>query len=130
MKFSLSFHARPGISHDDIVVTLGSYEYTCDSYYFAIDPHFPGEDAEKTLKTIKILLRQWLLNIESLAEGETIYLPYDFSDEYIACIRARRIDDLLYCIPGYTSIPGHSVRPSNIDKFIRESGISIPSAMI
>lgn len=62
---------------------------------------------------------QWIHAIETLGNGETIYLPYDFSDEYIACIRVKNNGEALSLLAGYTDIPGYSVWPSQINQFVR-----------
>jgi hypothetical protein len=36
------------------------------------------------------MLERWLIALKALAEGETVYLPYDFQDEDTGWLRFRR----------------------------------------
>lgn len=82
------------VSHKDIHIKIPELDINkfVDSYYFAIDIRtLPNEETdEKVIIILNNLLREWIDNIDQLQEGDSAFLPYDFSDQYIGGIKAQR----------------------------------------
>lgn len=95
-----------------------SFSQDADVYYFAIDNNVRAiNDITKIFLGFKNLLKKWLKCTDSLfhKKNDLIYLPYDFSDQYIGLIRIRRISDKFYIDYGYTEeIQGFSIYPSQV----------------
>jgi|GEM_PF-2012622 len=90
-------------------------------YYLAIDPDFMPdiENTYKALLNLRKLMYSWIDCINSsLKEINTrVYLPFDFQDEYIGCLRLEFVrDGNLQVDYGYTEeIQGYSVNPSSLE---------------
>jgi len=115
----LKFHDnRTG--HDDIVFTFFAYQQICDSYYFFIDSNFSSEEnIDKFVKVFNKLVDQWLDYIRLLGDEDSIYLPFDFSDQYTGCARVVKHGDNLAITPGWSNIEGWSVFPSDISTYVK-----------
>jgi len=115
MNFSPTF-ADDRSRHDDVVLILGDHRDVCDSYYFAIDHTFmpSREDGQKVRIVLTVLLERWIEAITSSPTGHTVFLPYDFSDQYTGCIQCERVTDTdLHLTLGYSKREGWAVMPSN-----------------
>ena len=60
--------------------------WLCDSYYLAADRGLlpDREDVEKVKALLRRLLEQWLSGLSGMIDGGSVFLPYDFSDQYTA----------------------------------------------
>ncbi len=113
------FH-RDGTGHKDIVFCLHDYSCVCDSYYFFIDYNFYPDDGsvDKALKVMRQLLQQWMIAIENLTENETVYLPFDFSDQYTGCVECTVSQGKLVLRAGYSNREAWRSWPSDISNYI------------
>ncbi|WP_030924151.1 hypothetical protein [Streptomyces sp. NRRL B-24720] len=99
--------------HDDLLLRLGVYQHTCDSYYFAIDESaLAGQDIADGLRR---LLDQWGDHLRRLRPtGGTVFLPFDFSDQCTAWLRVSSPDGIHATIQvGWSSLEGWSFYPSD-----------------
>ena len=110
-------------AHQDLFFSFNGKVRKCDSYYFALDRNLASEDEspEKVRVVLKRLLEQWLEYVENSVSGNILYLPYDFSDEYIGCLRCEVADSFVSLTDGYLSISGYSIFPSEISDLVRTS---------
>lgn len=83
-----------GSAHDDLVLRIGDSVWRCDSYYLLLDRGMlpDQEDASKVRAVLRVLLEKWRTAIKDLTNGETVYLPYDFSDEYSAWLACELVN--------------------------------------
>ena len=96
-----------GSWHNDIFFQLDAFTKTCDSYYFLIDHKYSDEETlDKTISVIVLLLDQWIEALKNLKNKDVIYLPYDFSDQYTACIRVYRNGDSYELTSGFSKRGG------------------------
>lgn len=105
----------------NLILELFGQEQIADLYYLASDNNLEIEQIEIRIKVSFIkLMNQWIDRIESLNLNETTYLPFDFSDQYIGCLKVVKLEDnKLSLIYGYTrQFEGWQLSPSNIEKFI------------
>ncbi len=113
--------APNGRWHEDLVLELDERVWTCDSYYFLIDDSIDGpEDQAKVERGLVRLLDQWLMALRSAAPVDLIYLPYDFSDQYIGSLECRLQLEEASITRGCSLTPACSVRPSNISGFSKK----------
>jgi hypothetical protein len=98
--------------HRDLLLCLGTYRHTCDSYYLAIDDSATaGSTVEQNLGR---LLDQWVQQLQQLTPGTATFLPFDFSDQCTAWLRVDCIDaDRVVVQAGWSSLEGWSFMPSN-----------------
>jgi hypothetical protein len=108
--------------HDDLSLSIPSkgIKFTADSYYFSDDESIVinNDESERKYDSVKQLLNQWKRKIESMEIGDICFLPFDFSDEYIGCLKLELVDQWLVGNYGYTEkIHGYAIYPSNLSQF-------------
>ncbi|WP_445749923.1 hypothetical protein [Polaribacter sp.] len=82
-----------------------------DTYYFALAIK-PKSGIQEIKNAVAELIDSWNKKQAKLENGEIIYLPIDFSDQYTGCLKVeKRIDlNLTY---GFSRREGWSVDPLN-----------------
>lgn len=110
-----------GSLHKDLILQFGTERFICDSYYLALDSGvLPGrEDSEKVRAVFSRLLKQWLAALDTLADGGTAYLPFDFSDECSRWLSCSRSGDEATVSVGWATVEGWALRPSALDDLTR-----------
>jgi hypothetical protein len=110
--------------HSNLFLEFSSSNFiqVADTYYFALDNFFmEGEESSfKVRQNLKNLLNKWISLIEKMKVNQKIYLPFDFSDEYIGCLRVDKISEFDLQV-GYGStrrFDGTSISPSQIEEFV------------
>ena len=91
-------------------------QLTFDSYYFALATERASEHLS-TVQAIAQLISFWIMKLESLDSNETIFLPIDFSDQYIGCLRVTSMNGELELNYGYTITGGYGVNPLDPEEF-------------
>jgi hypothetical protein len=99
--------------HEDLSIRVGSWTHTCDSYFFAIEAEDIGPTAAAVVQVMQALLRQWNERVLQLADGDVVYLPFDFSDQATIWIRAQRAATELQLQVGWSNLEGYSFLPSD-----------------
>src|ERR1051325_11478606 len=101
--------------HDDLLLTFGGSVWRCDSYYLGLDGGVLPErtDAAKVRAVLRALLEKWRAAISGLANGDTAYLPYDFSDQCTAWLACELADGALLVRHGWADVEGWSLSPSD-----------------
>jgi ubiquinone/menaquinone biosynthesis C-methylase UbiE len=111
--FRLTFDDH-GSGHDDLLLTLGDHRLQADSYYLALDENIQpdSEGAEKVREVLRTLLHQWREAVSDCPVGGTVYLPFDFSDQYTRWLRCQVETDTCVLQPGLSSIEGWNFLPT------------------
>jgi len=109
-----------GKAHEDLCLTFAGQTWLCDSYYFALDGDMQPEDESpaKVKAVLRKLLEQWLTAIANLPDGDTAFLPYDFSDQYTGWLRCERGGNEMCLSQGFASVQGHSFFPSIVGEYL------------
>lgn len=90
------------------------------SYYLAIDRGLlPDLDnTYKVLINLKLLVANWIDCVKSVFKNNSpvIYLPFDFSDQYLGCLRVKLLPNgaLKLDFGSTREITGYSINPSQI----------------
>ena len=73
--------------HDDLHMWIEGYSRTMPSYYLAFDSALLAgdESADKVRRVLIRLLQRWGEALAQATPTRTVYLPFDFSDEYTGC---------------------------------------------
>jgi len=112
--------------HQDILLNIDEINLNqlADSYYFAIDNFFNAQNYstdQKVVKNINSLLQHWINTVKVLPANQVTFLPFDFSDQYLGCLKVKKIstnDDLLISY-GYTiKFNGSNIAPSKLADFV------------
>jgi hypothetical protein len=104
--------------HEDLTLFLDeiSFSTEADSYYLMLDNKIlPNEESYQKVKIVlDEMLQSWIAQVKQLNAHDIVFLPFDFSDQYIGCIRVEAIDDKNVSINyGFTTvIHGYSIAPS------------------
>lgn len=103
-----------------------SFVQKTNTYFWAIDNYFlkGEENLKKVLLNIEIMLKKWIKYLEeNNSSNAIVYLPFDFEDEYIGCLKIFFLSKVKIKIEyGYTEkYQGCCISPSqwnNIDYII------------
>ncbi len=109
---ALRFGRLPGArSYDDLKLTIGTFEYICDSSYRSIDLY--PTDMDDLGGALARLLEQWITQVDALRRvGGAVHLPYDFADQCTAWLRVSSVDGHAAEVQaGWSEIPGWDVNP-------------------
>lgn len=111
-----------GTNHDDLVLKYAGGEHRCDTYFILLDED-SNTDEVSTLalrRAIRALLTEWLAAVEEAQDVDTLYLPFDFSDQCTAWIRCKfdHVDVTLDI--GWSLIEGWSFSPKTIRDIVRK----------
>ena len=119
MELSLRFEDNRK-AHRDLILRIGDRSWTCDTYYLALDRRLlpDREDSEKVKAVLRQLLHQWLSAVEHVPDGGTVFLPYDFSDQYTGWLRCQRTGSNAIVCRGSASVEGWSFFPSQIGEHL------------
>ncbi|WP_460634956.1 hypothetical protein [Larkinella harenae] len=81
------YHKDLSLVFDDLI------NDTQDSYFYALDNFIlPKEETwAKVIVVLNNVLIKWNNIVSNLSENEVSYLPFDFSDQYIGCMRVAQI---------------------------------------
>jgi hypothetical protein len=107
-------------AHDDLHLSFAGAEETADSYYLALDNGIEPDDESpsKARLVLRRLLEQWREHLRAASDGDVLFLPYDFSDQYTGCLRCQRNPTGLFISHGYSSREGWSFNPSDIGDYV------------
>jgi hypothetical protein len=106
--------------HNDLVLRFAGNSWQCDTYYLVLDGEsLPGpNDTAKIRRILQKILEQWLYAVENVPDGSTVYLPYDFSDEYTAWLRCSRMGDTASVCRGWAEEEGWKISPSSVGHYL------------
>ena len=90
-----------------------------DTYYFYLAVE-PVETIGDIKKAVSRLLQFWHNKVSESKNGETIFLPIDFSDEYTGCLKVLHKDDQLVLTYGFSRREGYTVNPLNPEDYYKQ----------
>jgi hypothetical protein len=96
---------------DDYVVVFQDRQWTCDSYWFWMDPALP-QDMSLT-QALQLLLTQWRTIVAGTTAG-TRYLPFELHDQSTRWLRCTVQDADVTLDVGWSRLEGHRVRLADI----------------
>lgn len=106
--------------HKDLLFSIpdlvGNREF--DTYYLALAIE-PDDSISDIKRAAGQLLQFWKNKIQATKNGETIYLPIDFSDQYTGCLRVDKRDKKLSLTYGFSRREGYAVNPLNPDDYYK-----------
>lgn len=105
--------------HSDLLVELPKMKMNeqFDSYYFQIECEpFEITDIKQAISN---LIEYWKDKILAMESAEPIYLPIDFSDEYIGCYRLENVNGKINMQYGFSRTNGFGISPSKPGDFYK-----------
>lgn len=96
---------------NQIEVQLGTESRTGECYYLDLrtETESGGESAAGLVSGVRLLLAGWLTLLTELADGEQVFLPFDFSDEYTQWITVHRSGRDVSVVFGWANIEGWAI---------------------
>lgn len=97
--------------HEDLLFEIPELDIqkTLDTYYFALA--IASKKQPYQIKhAVAELITFWNTKQAVLNNGDVIYLPIDFSDQYTGCLKVEKNNDLKLTY-GHSMQEGHSVNP-------------------
>lgn len=89
MEISFNVIAGKGY-HKDLIIKVGNEEFLADTYYFWNDEINHYDNPYHALhKVISDYFLKWTAKLMSLQQGEEVFMPIDFSDQYIGGFRIK-----------------------------------------
>jgi hypothetical protein len=82
-----------------------------DTYYFALAIE-PKSGIKEIKNAVAELIASWNKKQTEMENGQVIYLPIDFSDQYTGCLKVEKKNDLNLTY-GFSRREGWSVDPIN-----------------
>ncbi len=107
--------------HEDLLFSIPDLigDRSFDTYYFCLAVE-PIETIDDIKNAVSQLLQFWLGKIAESKNGETIYLPIDFSDQYTGCLKVQNKDKHLILTYGFSRREGYAVDPLNPENYYKE----------
>jgi len=105
--------------HSDLIVELPKMNMSeqFDSYYFQVECEpFEINDIKQAISN---LIEYWKDKILEIKSTEPIYLPIDFSDEYIGCYRLESVKGKIKMQYGFSRTNGFGISPSKPGDFYK-----------
>jgi len=120
-----------GNGHHDLFLKidiLPAYSQSADSYYLSDFLEITG--SEDNLKYIATeFLKYWKARIESIRIGESKFIPFDLSDEYLGGLMIKKTKiGYKITIVHTRNIHGYGVTVSNIDEQIKDKNIQFEAS--
>lgn len=109
--------------HGDLFFEIEGLRLQGDTYYFELDRPADGPTGmAAVLRSLAALLEQWIQRVSAQSDGETVYLPFDYSDEYTGVVVVHREVDVLGLWSGWSNLAGWAHYPSDIAEFTARIG--------
>lgn len=107
--------------HNDLLFSIpgliGDKEF--DTYYFCLAVE-PVETIDDIKNAVSQLIQFWHNKVSESKNGETIFLPIDFSDQYTSCLKVQNQVGKLVLTYGFSRREGYAVDPLNPENYYKE----------
>jgi hypothetical protein len=88
--------------HKDYLVKVGDMETLADTYYFWREEFANlSNPYEGIIESISSYLDIWAKRLDELQLNESVFVPIDFSDEYVAGFKVRCLSNIFAIDYGY-----------------------------
>lgn len=114
----IAFKVFPtGNYHKDFLIQVGEFTQYADTYFFWREEYGKLTDPYVRIKeVISDYLMFWAQDVQQLKERQNLFLPVDFSDEYVGGFKVYCVDYLLKVMYGYiTNINDLVIRVSETE---------------
>lgn len=107
--------------HNDLLFSIpdliGDKEF--DTYYFCLAVE-PVETIDDIKNAVSQLIQFWYNKVLESKNGETIFLPIDFCDQYTGCLKVQNQGGKLVLTYGFSRREGYAVNPLNPENYHKE----------
>ena len=103
-------------SDNQIEVQVGSESRAGESYYLGLQPASENHDFRPATGTTQ-LVGEWIRLLSDLQDGQQLFLPFDFSDEYTRWLTWHRVGLEVTIIFGWATVEGWSISPRDLSQY-------------
>lgn len=101
---------------NQIEVRVGSESRAGESYYLGLQPHSENHEFRPIEGTIQ-LVGEWIRLLTDLKDGQQLFLPFDFSDEYTRWLTILREGRDVTIVFGWATVEGWSISPRDLSQY-------------
>ena len=101
---------------NQITVTVGSESRAGESYYLGLQPNTENHEFRPATGTVQ-LVSEWIRLLTELKVGQTLFLPFDFSDEYTRWLHVHREGRHLTVVFGWATVEGWAISPQDLSQY-------------
>lgn len=98
---------------NQIVVHVGTESRAGESYYLGLQPNSESSEFRPATGTTQ-LVSEWIRLLSSLRDGEQLFLPFDFSDEYTRWLHCHREARNVTIVFGWATVEGWAISPKDL----------------
>ena len=109
---------------NQIEVNVGSESRAGESYYLGLHPNSENDDFRPVKGTMQ-LVGEWIRLLSDLKDGQQLFLPFDFSDEYTRWLTMLREGRDVTVVFGWATVEGWSISPQDLSQYAH----SLPNFM-
>jgi hypothetical protein len=106
-------------SDNQIEVQVGTESRTGECYYLDLRSEIDQSQigSAELAEGVRSLLRGWLNVLTKMSDGDQVFLPFDFSDEYTRWLTVHRSDREAAVVFGWADVEGWAISPTNPDEY-------------
>ena len=108
---------------NQIEVHVGSESRAGESY-LGLHPNSENDDFRPVKGTMQ-LVGEWIRLLSDLKDGQQLFLPFDFSDEYTRWLTMLREGRDVTVVFGWATVEGWSISPKDLSQYAH----SLPNFM-
>lgn len=101
---------------NQIEVRVGSESRAGESYYLGLQPGSDNHEFRPVDGTIQ-LVGEWIRLLTILNDGEQLFLPFDFADEYTRWLTVHRDGCDVTVVFGWADVEGWSIFPQDLSQY-------------
>lgn len=101
---------------NQIEVRVGTESRVGESYYLGLQPQ--NEQHEfRPAEGILALLSEWIRLLSEMLDGQQLFLPFDFSDEFTRWITVLRSGREVTILFGWATVEGWAICPGDLSEY-------------
>ncbi len=101
---------------NQITVQVGSESRAGESYYLGLQPNSDNHEFRPATGTLQ-LVHEWIRLLSELKDGQQLFLPFDFSDEYTRWLTVHRDGREVTIVFGWATVEGWSISPRDFSQY-------------
>jgi hypothetical protein len=101
---------------NQIEVQVGSESRAGESYYLGLQPASENHDFRPATGTMQ-LVGEWIRLLTDIKDGQQLFLPFDFSDEYTRWLTLHREGLDVTIVFGWATVEGWSISPRDLSQY-------------
>jgi len=103
---------------NQITVQVGTESRAGESYYLGLGLQTNSRNLEfRPVEGTKQLLTEWIRLLTDLPDGQQLFLPFDFSDEYTRWLTFHREGRNVTIVFGWATVEGWSISPRDLSEY-------------